>query len=151
MIIPVDIIKMNVTKNTIIFNNEIVADKLSIISVILFNFNNEDTIEHNSKNKYQIKSSIITGRFMTIIIIIIKIPNEFFIIKKLLNTEDNASPTPPPTIGINVPDTNLIPFKTRLSDELARILCVVRSPVKIVENNDSIIVIIFRIVLINLI
>ena len=119
---PVDITKINVIKNTIIFSNEIVDDKLSITSVKLFTFNKDAIIEHNSKKKYQINNSIITGKLISIITIITNIPKEFFIIKKLLNTEDSASPTPEPTIGIKVPDTNLIPFKTKLSDDLASIL-----------------------------
>jgi hypothetical protein len=104
------------------FNNEIVDDKLSITSVILFILTNEAIIEHNSKKKYHINNSIITGKLIRIITMIMNIPNEFFIIKKLLNTDDNASPTPEPTIGMNVPETNFIPFKTILSDDLASIL-----------------------------
>ena len=60
---PVDITKINVIKNTIMFNNEIVDDKLSRTSVTLFILTNEAIIEHNSKKKYQINNSIITGIF----------------------------------------------------------------------------------------
>ena len=46
----------------------------------------------------------------------------------------------PPTTGINAPDTNLIPFKARLSDEIAKIPWADNSPVYIVENNEMIII-----------
>ena len=78
-------------------------------------------------------------------------PNVFFIIRKLLKTDETASPIFPPTIGMNVPDAKRIPFITILSEELANRLCVVNIPVNTVENKDSIIVIIFLIVLSNLI
>ena len=127
--IPVEIIRTKVIKNNIIFSNAIVDVRLSKISVILFIFNNEETIEHRLKKKYQTSISSITGMFIKIITIITKIPNVFFIIKKLLKTEEIASPTLPPTTGINVPETNLIPLRAILSDELAKILCVVNIPV----------------------
>ena len=40
------------------FNNEIVDDKLSMTSVILFILTNEAIIEHNSKKKYQINTML---------------------------------------------------------------------------------------------
>ena len=126
---PVEIIKMNVIKNDIIFNNAIVDDKLSSISVIFLMLSNDENMEQKLKKKYHINISIITGTFIKIITIIIKIPNVFFIIKKLLKTDDIASPTFPPTIGINVPEINRIPFNAILSEERANILCVVNSPV----------------------
>lgn len=45
-------------------------------------FSIDDTIEQKFNTKYQISNSIITGRFMRIIAIIMKTPKEFFIIKK---------------------------------------------------------------------
>ena len=122
-------IKVNVTKNTKILSIEIIDDKLSKISVVLSILNIEDTIEQKFKIKYQTSNSTITGKFIRIIAIIINTPKVFFIIKKLLKTDDNASPIPPPTIGINAPEINLIPFSITLSDELARMLCVVNKPV----------------------
>ena len=127
-------------KNTIMFSKEIIDVKLSNISVVLSIFNIDDTIEQKFKTKYHISNSIITGKLISIIAMIIKTPKEFFIIKKLLNTDESASPTPPPTIGINAPEINLMPLSITLSDELARILCVVRRPVKIVENRERIII-----------
>lgn len=115
-------IKVNVTKNTKILSIEIIDDKLSKISVVLSILNIEDTIEQKFKIKYQTSNSTITGKFIRIIAIIINTPKVFFIIKKLLKTDDNASPIPPPTIGIKAPEINLIPFSITLSDELARML-----------------------------
>lgn len=134
---PVEITRIKVIKKRIMLSSAIVDDKLSSISVILFKFSSEEIIEHNPKKKYQTSISSIIGKLIKIITIIMKMPSVFFIIKKLLNTDDIASPTFPPTIGINVPDTNRIPFRVRLSDELAKMLCVVNKPVYTVENNDK--------------
>lgn len=119
---PVEITKTNVTKKTKIFKIEIIEDKLSKISVVLSIFSIDDTIEQSPNKKYQINNSIITGRLIKIMAIIIKTPKVFFIIKKLLNTDESASPTPPPTIGIKAPEINLMPLSITLSLELAKIL-----------------------------
>lgn len=119
---PVEITKVKVIKNTIILRIEIIDAKLSNISVVLSIFSIDDTIEQKFKIKYHINNSTITGRLISKIAIIMKTPKVFFIIKKLLNTDDNASPTPPPTIGMNAPEINLMPFSITLSDELAKML-----------------------------
>ena len=122
IIIPVDITKTKVIKNKTMFNNDIVEVKLSNTSVIESNFNKEEMIEQKLRKKYHTSNSIITGKFISIIVIIIKTPNVLFIIKKLLITDETASLTLLPTTGINVPDINLIPFKAKLSDEDANML-----------------------------
>ena len=60
----------------------------------------------------------------------------FFIITKLVNTDDIASPTLPPTTGIKVPEINRIPFMATLSELVAKMLLVVSIPVKTVDKND---------------
>ena len=96
---------------------DIIEEILSKISEIESNPIIDEIIERNSRIKYIISISTMIGRFINKIIIIIKTPNVFFIITKLLKTEEIASPTLEPTTGIKVPETNLIPFITRLSDE----------------------------------
>ena len=121
--------KTNVIKNKIIFSKEINDVKLSRVSVILFIPSIEEIIEHICKEKYHINNSVITGRLIRMMTIITNTPNVFFIITKLLKTDDSASPTPAPTIGTNAPEMNLMPLRAILSDELARILWVVNKPV----------------------
>ena len=118
------------------FNNEITEAILSKVLDSLFKFIIEENIEQISIKKYQTSNSIITGKFVIIITIMTNTPRVFFIIRKLLSTEETASPTPPPTIGTTAPETNLIPRITTLSDETASTLWVVNSPVKTVENSD---------------
>ncbi len=115
-------ISMNVINITIILISEIIDARLSKIFDIFVRLNNEEIIEQVKKKKYHISKLIITGKFITIITTIINTPNVFFIIKKLLKTDERVSPIPPPTIGIKVPDTNFIPFNTRLSEELVSML-----------------------------
>ena len=119
---PVEMTKTNVIKNKIIFSKEINDVKLSRVSVILFIPSIEEIIEHICKEKYHINNSVITGRLIRMMTIITNTPNVFFIITKLLKTDDSASPTPAPTIGTNAPEMNLMPLRAILSDELARIL-----------------------------
>lgn len=114
--------KTNVIKNKIIFNKEITDERLSKVSVILFIPSIEEIIEHICKEKYHINSSVITGKLIRMITIITNTPKVFFIITKLLKTDDNASPTPAPTTGTNAPEMNLMPLRAILSDELARML-----------------------------
>ena len=139
MMTPVDIVRTKVTKNKTVFISEITEARLSITSDIWFKSNIVETIEQISKAKYHTNSSTIAGRFISKITIITKTPKVFLIIKKLLKTDEIASPTPFPTIGTKVPEINLMPFNTTLSEELARMLCVVKSPVNTVENRDKII------------
>ena len=112
----------NVIKNKIMLSKDITNDKLSSVSVILFIPSIEEINEHTCNEKYHNKSSTITGKFIRIITTITNTPNVFFIIIKLLNTEDKASPTPAPTMGTKAPEINFIPRNVRLSDELASML-----------------------------
>ena len=119
---PVEMTKTNVIKNKIIFNKEINDARLSRVSVMLFIPSIEEIIEHICNEKYHINNSVITGKFISMMTIITNTPKVFFIITKLLKTDDNASPTPAPTTGTNAPEMNLMPLRAILSDELARIL-----------------------------
>lgn len=112
----------NVIKNKIMFSNEITDERLSSVSVMLLTLSIEEIKEQICKAKYQINSSTITGRFMSMITIITNTPKVFFIITKLLKTDANASPTPAPTTGTNAPDINFIPLSAILSDEVASML-----------------------------
>lgn len=136
-IIPVEITRTKVIKNKTIFINETVDERPSKTSVIESVFNNDDIAEQRERKKYHTRSSIITGRFINNITIMIRTPKVLFIIKKLLITDDIASLTVPPTTGMKVPEINLIPFNIKVSDEDAKMLCDVRSPVNIVENKAN--------------
>lgn len=109
-------------KNIIMFNSERIEARLSIISVIWFRLNIEETTEHKLNAKYHKSSSIITGRLIKMITMMTNTPRVFFIMRKLENTDEIASPTPPPTIGTKAPEMNLIPFSATLSDDVARML-----------------------------
>ena len=122
IITPVEITSTNVTKNKIMLRIEITDERLSRVSVMVLIPSIEEIIEQICKEKYHIKSSAITGRLISIITIITNTPKVFFIITKLLKTDDNASPTPAPTTGTNAPEMNFIPLSTILSEELASML-----------------------------